>query len=137
MQTCHLKIANKEAVYQLLPLNAELVPGFELSQVAHFTASALFCTRQTAESQLPSGFLNLSTSWQPPEVGDSGTVLLLEFEVGVARPKKQGGNTGKFSFTLCPYLSDTTKCTCSIFIHDSGSDRANARILNTTLSKTQ
>lgn len=55
-------------------------------------------------------------------------MLLLEFEVGVAESKKQGGNTGKFLFILYQYLSDTSKCKCSICIHDSGSDRANARI---------
>lgn len=63
------------------------MPGFALSHAAHLVESALFCTRHTAQSQLPSGFLNLSNPRQPPEDRETGAVLLLE--VGTELPKKQ------------------------------------------------
>lgn len=60
------------------PLNSDFVPGFALSHATHLVASALFCTRQISQSQLPSGFLNLSNPRQLPDDREAGTVLLLE-----------------------------------------------------------
>jgi len=60
------------------PLNSDSVPGLALSHATHLVASALFCTRHTSQSQLPSGFLNLSNPRQLPEDREAGTVLLPE-----------------------------------------------------------
>lgn len=60
------------------PLNSAFVPGFALSHATHLLESALFWTRHTSQSQLPSGFLNLSNPRQPPEDRETDTVLLLE-----------------------------------------------------------
>lgn len=43
-----------------LPLVSTLAPGLADWQAAHCWSSALFETMQTSQSQLPSGFLNLS-----------------------------------------------------------------------------
>lgn len=77
----------------ILPLSSGFVPGFALSQATHLVASALFCTRHTSQSQLPSGFLNLSNPRQPPEDRETGTVMLLE--EGAELPKTQWGNAMK------------------------------------------
>lgn len=63
------------------------MPGFALSHAKHLVESALFCTRHTSQSQLPSGFVNFSSAREPPEGGEMGTVLLLE--VGTEPPKKK------------------------------------------------
>jgi len=54
-----------------------LAPGFALSQATHFVASALFRTEQVSQSQLPSGFLNLSQSRNSPEGAENVNALLL------------------------------------------------------------
>jgi hypothetical protein len=73
----------------ILPFNSDFAPGFALSHATHLVESALFCTRHTSQSQLPSGFLNFSNPRQTPEDREAGTVLLLK--AGTELPKKNGG----------------------------------------------
>lgn len=68
------------------------MPGLALSHAAHLVESALFCTRHTSHSQLPSGFLNFSNPRQPPEDREIGTVLLLE--AGTKLPKNNAETHG-------------------------------------------
>lgn len=72
---------------QTLPCSSGLVPGFAFSQAMHFVASALFCTKHISQSQLPSGFLNLSSPRNPPEGVEKEDELLLV--TGNESPRKQ------------------------------------------------
>lgn len=68
------------------------MPGLALSHAAHLVESAVFCTRHTSHSQLPSGFLNLSNPRKLPEEREIGAVLLLE--AGTEFPKNNAETHG-------------------------------------------
>lgn len=70
------------------------MPGFALSHAMHLVESALFCTRHTSQSQLPSGFLNLSNPRQPPEDKESEAGLLFEADT---EPRSNGKTDEKFN----------------------------------------
>lgn len=95
VQTHFALTRNQRCSFTALPLNSDFVPGFALSQAMHLVESALFCTRHTSQSQLPSGFLNLSNPKQPPEGRETGTGLLLEADT---KPKSNGETDEIFKF---------------------------------------
>lgn len=57
------------------------VPGLAVSQATHFTASALFLTRQVSQSQVPTGLAN--TAAKPVVVAEDVLLLSSPTEVAV------------------------------------------------------